>query len=48
MTLNLSYETKVGGVTTFSKAHVKKYNFFYGILSKHAQKKNMSLVTKLV
>ena len=36
---NLSYETNVAGVTKFLKAHVKKYNFFYGILMKHAQKK---------
>ena len=36
---NLSYETKVVGGTKFLKAHAKKYNFFYGILSKHAQKK---------
>ena len=36
---NLSYETKVGRVTKLLKAHVKKYNFFYGILSKHAQTK---------
>ena len=36
---NLSYETKVAGVTKFLKVHVKKKNFFYGILMKHAQKK---------
>ena len=40
--LNLSYETKVGGVTKFLKAHVKKINFFFGIL-----RKSISLVTKL-
>ena len=39
MILNLSYETKVGGVAEFLKAHVKNYNFFYGILCKHAEKK---------
>ena len=40
--LNLSYETKVGGVTKFLKAHVKTINFFFGILRKY-----ISLVTKL-
>ena len=36
---NLSYETKVAGVTKFLKVQIEKYNFFYGILRKHVQKK---------
>ena len=36
---NLSYETKVAGVTKFLKAHIEKDNFFYGIFRKHVQKK---------